>query len=144
MADIDLPISGKDTSIMVQLAGIPQGVQDKVLRFEAKPVFDEITSKHIGKSGSDIDNEFAHWEGTIEFSISSGIVDDLLDTVTQARIDRVPVLINATENINYRNGVSRSYQYLDLKLQFDRKTVRGEANTISVPWKSGVNRKRIA
>ncbi len=143
MPDTDLPITGKDVSLVLLLNGVPRSVTDQVTRFEAKPVYDEIQIKNLGRSGSQIDMPFSHWEGTIELAISNSAIDDMIDLITLARRNRIPLEINATEIIRYRDLTSAGYQYRDMKLAFDRKTVRGESNTITIAWKSGVDRKKL-
>jgi len=144
MADTDLPISGKDTRVQMTVDGVLTNVHDAITKFDSKPVYDEIQTKHIGVSGSKIRKVFSHREGSIEMTISRGEFDDIIDAVTSARIAGIPMVINVTENITYTDNSNRSYVCPDVKLDFDRRTERASSNTLSVPWTSGVDRRRVS
>lgn len=140
MPDTSLPASGKDTSVTLSLDGALKQVQDQVTRFTCKPMYDEIVSKSLGKSGSNIDKEFAGWEGTIEFDVSNGTVDEMFDLINAALQTRIPTLINIVDTTHYRDLSSKTYTYPDVKLDYDRRTARTEATKITVNWKTGLDR----
>ena len=140
MADIDNPITGKDVRVQLFVDGALQQVQDNIIRFEETPVYDEIQTKHLGKSGSTIDKVFTHWEGSFEAANSRKEIEQIIDAVTAARIARVPVLVNIVRSNTYRDGTSKSHTYLDCKLEFSTTTARGESQSSTVSWKTGVDR----
>ena len=140
MADIDLPASGKDTSIRVVIDGVLKLLQDQVTRFTAKPTYDEIVTKPMGVSGSKIDKEFVGWEGSIELAVNTATLDEMMDAINAALIARVPVVINIVDTSHYRNATSKTYTYPDVKLDYDRSGQRGEAMKVTLGWKTGQNR----
>lgn len=140
MSDIDNPVTGKDTQLRVLVDGVLAIVQDQVTKFEANAEYDEVETKFMGKFGREIDKVLLGWAGSIEFRKSRRELDDVIDIVNEARKNRIPILINVVETTRYRNGVARTYVYPDIKPEFQRSSSRGEADTVSWPWKSGRDR----
>lgn len=140
MSDVNTPITGKDVRVVLTINGAVRQVQDQVTKFSAKPVYDEIVTKNLGVTGSKIDKVLTHWEGSIELAVERATLDELVDTVNAARRNRVPVVINITETISYRDGSSKRYTYPDIKADFESSASRGEAKTFTINWKSGQDR----
>lgn len=141
MADADLPISGKDVKVTITVDGVLKQVHDQVTNFTRKQVHDEIETKHLGKTGAMYDQVFVRWEGTIEFAESRKVLDDIVDALSVAREARVPVVINITELVHYRNMTSKKYTYPDVSIgDVESSAARGEARKFSLPWKCGNHR----
>ena len=140
MPDETLPVSGKDTKIVLLLGGVPVKINDQVTEFSVKPVYDEIETKHLGVSGRHLDKEFLGYEGSITCATNTSVLDDFIDTINAALIARTPVRIDIVDQINYRNGTSQQKTYPDCKVDWDSKNQRGQARTVTLAWKNGVNR----
>mgnify|MGYP001562527744 CR=1 FL=1 len=142
MADIDLPVTGKDTKIVVTVDGALKLVADQVVGFDAEARYDEVTTKNLGVSGEKIDKELLGWGGTIELKAQAATLDEMIDVVNAALIARVPVLLSINDITTYRSGVVKAYTYPDVKLDFKASKRRADAQTVTIGWKTG--RDRIA
>ena len=140
MADTDLSATGKDTSITISINGTPVAIQDKIKNFNADPMITEIVSKHLGRSGSSVSQEFDGWEGSFEVDSSTGALDSAFDTIVAAIVTRTPVVLLITDTTYYRDGTSKTYTYPDVKITVGKKVTRGENTTHPVKWKTGSNR----
>ena len=140
MPDLDLPVSGKDTQILISVDGVLVNVVDKVTSFNSRAVYDEIETKGLGTTERYIDKVPTGWEGDIELAVSRRTIDEIIDTIHAAQRARVPVLINIRSTTTYRNLTSKSYTYPDCKLDFESRERRGEARTVTLGWKTGLDR----
>ena len=140
MIDVNLPITGKDVRLSLIVDGAPIAVNDQITEFDAKPVYDEVQTKHIGVAWSSIDKIPTHWEGSFKITHNSSAMDDIVDEINAKRVARIPMLINVYVTYHYRNGTSRTYGYIDCKLEFDSSGSRGDAVSSTVSWKSGNDR----
>jgi hypothetical protein len=138
--DQNLPSSGKDTKIVITVDGALKEVVDQVTNFTAKAIYDEIVTKPMGQSGSLVDKEFVGWEGDIELALNTAEVDEMMDLINAALIARIPLLLVITDTSHFRDGTSKTYTYPDVKLEYDARKKRGEANGITLRWKTGKNR----
>lgn len=140
MPDENLEVTGKDVSLLLMVNGQIKQVQDRVTSFNSQPTYDEIQVKHLGRGGSSVGKEFVEWSGTLELVVSDATADEFIDEVNASLKLRVPMKIDITEVIRYRNGTSKVYTYPDVKCEFERSTTRGEANTVTINWKTGLDR----
>lgn len=143
MADQDLPVSGTDTSIKVLVDGALKKVVDQITGFTVRPVTAEIITEPLGADGSKIDHEFRYYEGEITFAPSTTDLDDIQDVVQAGLKSRVPVVINIVSTTRYRDGSKRTYTYPDVKLTFERRARRGQAQEFTVSWKCGNHRTQL-
>ena len=142
MADIDNPATGTDTAITVTQNGALVQIQDRCAGFTADLQVDEIVSKHLGQSGSNNDQEFVGWKGTIDVTLSTAELDEFIDTIVASMRARVPMRNDIIERTNYRDGTSKQYTYPDCKFTVGKRMKRGEATTATLNWVTG--RDRIA
>jgi len=140
MADIDNPVTGKDTSIQLTQNGTLIQIQDQVTGFSVDVQMDEITTKNLGRSGSRNDQEFVGWKGSIDITTSTASADEFMDTIVAAAIARVPMRNNIIDRTMYRNGTSAQYTYPDCKFTFSKRVKRGESTTVTLNWMTGENR----
>jgi len=140
MADTDLPPPGKSTSIQLVVDGVITQIQDNVTSFTEQEDVDEIVTKPLGKSGSQISQEFVGHNGTAEVTESTSAPQDLQDLVNAARVARVPLVINIVRTTYFNDGSSVTHTYPDCKLTFGRKVSRGEATVTTITWKNGTPR----
>jgi hypothetical protein len=141
MADENLPLTGKDVFLDITLAGVPQGLGVQATSFVERARFEEIETRKLGTSEIDIDQVHVGWEGTIEFAQSGRGLEILIDAYIAARRGRLPVLLTITRTKNFRDGTSIPHTYPDVKITgFESASRRGQAGTVSMPWKSGLDR----
>lgn len=141
MADTDLPVTGKSTSITVLLGGVVKALTDQITSFSAKPSITEVATKNLGQSGSKVDTEFDGWEGSMEVSDSNGAASDIVDAMESASRLRLPLSVIITETVSYANGTSRRYTYTEVKIiSSDSSNSRGQARKITLGWKTGKQR----
>lgn len=140
MADLDLPATGKDTSISIQLDGAQIAAYDNV-GFDAEPVFETATTEPLGTTERRIDPICVGWKGTMELAVSSRDSDEFLDLVLAAGATRTPALITIVERTTYRDLRSKTYVYPDVKITGAPKTVkRGETTKLRISWETGMQR----
>lgn len=139
MADTDLPITGKDVQARIIVGGQLRAVAH-IVRWEEKPVYDEVVTKALGTDGSQIDMPFTHWEGSLEIAENTADLDEVIDVINNARKLRIPVRVDLFRTYFYRDGTTRSYVYPDCKVGFDNRASRGEAVSKTIPWKCGQHR----
>ncbi len=143
MADTDLPVEGRDTTILVMVNGVLQNVVDQITNFTSNCVYDRIETKPLGTTKTKIDDAPSGWEGTIELAVSRPTVDDFMDQLHTAQQTRVPMDVQIREQVRYRDGSVRTYLYREVKLQLATVNVRAEARKTTLNWKSGENRLRV-
>jgi len=140
MADLDLPATGKDTSVSIQLDGVQIAAYDNVA-FDAEPVFEAVTTEPLGTVERRLDSIPVGWKGTMEVAVSSRDTDEFLDLVLAAGATRVPALITIVERTTYRDLRSKTYVYPDVKIMGAPKSVkRGESTKIRISWETGMQR----
>jgi len=139
-ADTQLPITGKDVRMELLVAGVPVSIQDQVTTFTKRRVTTKIETKVIGSSTKYIDQEPDGWEGEIEIAENRGGAETFIDAVDAAQRVRLPNSIQITETKFYRDGSSRSFQYPDVKVDFESTSRRGQTVQTRLSWMSGVAR----
>ena len=137
MADIDLPVDGKDVVIMLMVNGAPVRIVDQITNFTMNDVYDRTEVKPLGTPDVLIDDTLIGHEGTIEVAVSRPTIDDFMNAVHANQRSRLPSSITIREQVRYRDGSVRTYQYLDVKLQKATTNVRAEARKITLNWKTG-------
>jgi hypothetical protein len=137
-----LGISGKDVNVALSLDGAPQQIFDDVVGFEASPIYEEASSRKLGKDFVDVDAEVVGWQGSLEIQVSSSVADDLIDAIVLAGQARLPYALSIGEQIHYRDLSSASYTYPTCKITGSPRRVRAGAEkaTITFNWKCGANR----
>jgi hypothetical protein len=139
MADTNAA-SGQSASIQVIVDGVAVQIQDKVTGFTVKEKKTDIETKALGGSGTQIDQEFDGFEGSITVAASTAEVDEMMDTIRAAQIARVPVTVNIVGATAYRDASSKAYTYPDCKLTLETSVRRGEAIMHTLTWKTGKDR----
>ena len=140
MADTDLAVEGKDTSIVVTYNGVPIKAYEAV-RWEVEPIMDVQRTKPLGTTAVQIDSIPNGWKGTLEIDVSRKEADELLDTMNAASLTRVPGILAFTSTTLYRDLTKKTYTYLDCKIVgFNTTTARGEKTKTRIQWETGLER----
>lgn len=140
MSDVNLPKSGKDSKLELVVDGVPMGFTVSITRCSARAKYDTVEVKHLGTNDVDIDKEPIGWEGELEISVKDSGLDDFIDAWNLARRNRVPTLINLTNTKIFRDRSSVTHVYPDVKIEFGGDQQRGQADTIRMPWVTGLDR----
>lgn len=140
MSDIDNAATGKDTAIQILVDGALKAVQDKVTRFSARARYDVVRVKGIGRTGESIDRTLVGWGGELEIAAGRAEVDELMDVIHAAGLNRVPVSVQVADTTRYRDGSSKGYLYPGVTLELETRTQRGEARTHTLRWENGQDR----
>lgn len=142
MSDQDNPVTAQDSQIEVMIDGNLMLTGDLV-SFTASPTYDEHTSRPIGATDSKPFYDLTGWEGEMEFEVTRGTLDDIIDLVNSARKTRQSVRIDITESTIYRDGTGHRYSYPFVQLRFNKRVSSNQKTTITVPWKTGRDRRRV-
>lgn len=137
MADTDLPVTGKDTSIVIIVGGTTQALFDQIEDFSAEQVVSTSIFRPLGTSTRKIDKEPEGYKGTFTVRTSTNaasLMEDILDAASRARL---PTTVNIVRTTRYRNGTATTHIYRDCKLDFSSKMKRGEQDATTVNWDSG-------
>jgi hypothetical protein len=143
MADTDLQVTGKNTSIRVVQNGTIVQIQDRVTNFTRDLEVSEVDGQYLGQTGRQTAQEFLGNKGTLEIEESTNAVGEFEDTIVAAMIARTPLVINIVDTTYYNDGTSVTYTYPDCKLTFGRRGARGEATKTTITWKNGKPRQRM-
>jgi hypothetical protein len=139
--DTSIPVTGKDFRITLALDGALIEIQDAVVSFEAEAQYETVETAHLGTTQKNIDSVITGWRVQIEVSMKTKEVDEFLDSVHSAGVLRVPVVISAQENVSYRDGTSKRYTYINLKLTGSPKSARrADAATHRLTFLTGDDR----
>ena len=136
-SDTSLPVTGKDIRVQVIVNGDLKIVSDEVTEFEDSDENETITTKPLGTSRRLIDKIHEGHSGTITFKNARKTIEQIRDEVNLARKNRVPIEINVSRSIFYRDGSSIKHVYNDLKLDFSSTDSRGDARTVTMNWETG-------
>src|SRR5690606_33963113 len=137
MADHNMPIEGKDTSISISVNGQMVNVIDQVTNFSAEQTHSQREHRPLVTARVYRDLEPEGWSGTIEVAIASPDVDEVIDRIDAAKRAGIPVVINIRDRTRYRNGTSKTYLYPRCELGYSRSATRGESTTVSLAWETG-------
>lgn len=140
MASASLDVTGKDSKLILTQNGVLIAVVDQITEFSASATYDEVRTKHLGRSGSRVQKEFVGWEGSLGFTRQNSALDDLIDQLNVFRKNRVPYIMNIAHSIFFRDGSTRGWIYRDVEIEFETSTTRGEADTITSSWVTGNDR----
>lgn len=144
MADQDLPVTGKDIRVQVVVNGQLVITSSQATAFEDSDDNEEIVTKPLGTSRRFIDRIFEGHSGSITFANSAPDLELIRDEINTARTLRLPIIVNVTRRIFYRNADSVAHTYSDLKVDFSSSDSRGEAREVTMAWTTGEPRVRLA
>ena len=140
-SDISNPVTGKDFRITLSRDGGLVEIQDAVVNFECEPQYETVETAHLGTVQKNIDSICVGWRLQVEVSLKTKEVDQFMDSVHAAGTLRVPVVLSASETVNYRDGTSQRYTYINLKLTGAPKSAsRGDAATHKLTFMTGDDR----
>lgn len=140
-ADTSNPITGKDAKITLLSDGVLVEIQDAVTNFESEPQYETVETKPLGSTAVLHDATHIGWRLQVEVSMVGKEIDEFLDAVHAASKLRVPLTIAAQESISYRDGTSKRYTYVNLKLTGAPKQLRrGDAGSHRLTFMTGDDR----
>lgn len=134
-----LSATGKDVVVNLTVAGVRVD-ECAATDFTETAQYDDIVTKPLGKSTTEIDRSFTGWSGTITFVERDARLQALIDAYNFALANRLPAFLSITRTINYRNQTSITHTYVKVRIEFEMRAVRGETNTITVNWTTGEDR----
>lgn len=137
MSDIDLPVTGKDIRLQLLVGGALVLVSDEVTEFEDSDENETIVTKPLGTSRRMVDKVHEGHSGTITLANARATIELLRDSINAARRNRVPVLVNVTRRIFYRDGSTIGHTYRDIKIDFSSSDSRGDTRTVTLNWETG-------
>ena len=138
--DIDLPVTGRDVSIILLVNGEIEEIIDMVTSFNSDGVYDRVETKVVGTAETFIDDVLVGWEGSMELAESRVTPQEVMDLVHNFQRNRLPLLVNIREQINYRDGSQKQYTYPDVKLQTSTRNRRAEVRGTTLNFKTGKDR----
>lgn len=140
MADTDLAATGKDTTVAFNYDGATIKVLE-VTRERAMPMYDEVMTKPLGGTMTNIDEIVTGWELTIDVDVARKDLDEVVDLIIAASRARVPGILAVTVKTKYRDLTTKTYTYLDCKIaSYNAGGGRGEARKSSLTLKTGMDR----
>lgn len=140
-SDTSNPVTGKDFRLTFARDGGLVEVQDAVVSYECEPQYETVESAHLGTTTKNIDSVLTGWRIQLEVSLKTKEIDEFLDAVHAASTLRIPVVLTAQEQISYRDGSSKRYTYINLKLTAAPKSARrGDAATHRLTFMTGDDR----
>lgn len=134
-----LSATGKDVVVNLTVAGVRVD-ECAATDFSEAAQYDDIITKPLGKSFTEIDRSFTGWQGTITFVERDARLQALIDAYNFALANRLPAFLSITRTINYRDQTSITHTYIEVRIEFEMRAVRGETNTITVNWTTGKDR----
>jgi len=140
VADTDLPISGKDCSVVLTYDGAVIGAAELV-EVEVDEMTSTTKTKPLGTTTTLISTDFEGWRIRLRLDASRKDAAELIDLITSGEILRVPALMGLSIKESYRNFDTRTETYLDIKRTSYRKSHRrDEASREEITFETGLNR----
>lgn len=137
MADQDLGATGRDVSVEIAIDRNSIEITDAVTSFEAEPVFDNVTRKHLGTVNRDIDYIPVGWSGTIVITAKTRAVEDALNQYINARVNRIPINVAISEQTINKNGDVTLHTYIQVQFSVSKRAQREDAVEYTMTWESG-------
>ena len=140
-SDTSNPVTGKDFRLTFARDGGLVEVQDAVVSYECEPQYETVETKPLGSTAVLHDATHIGWRLQVGVSMVGKEIDEFLDAVHAASKLRVPLTIAAQESISYRDGTSKRYTYVNLKLTGAPKQLRrGDAGSHRLTFMTGDDR----
>jgi hypothetical protein len=138
--DTDLPITGKDLTVIVSYDGVVMKTVELV-EVEAEKMIAVTKSKPLGTTKTLINTEIEGWRLKIKLDTSRKDASELVDLITSGEELRVPALMAITVAKKFRNFQSKSHTYIDVKLvKYSESHKREENSKEELEFETGLTR----
>ena len=140
MSDLDLPIQGKDCTVILTYDGAPIKVVELV-EVTVEQMVSKTETKPLGTTTTQIDTQPVGWRIRMRINSARKDFSEFIDLITSGELLRVPGLAGITVKKRFRNLEQKSHTYLDVKrTAYQERHRREEASTEEVTFETGLNR----
>ncbi len=141
--DAQLPITGKDVSVELLVAGLPIAIVDQVTSFSARATSTKIETGVLGTDIMYQDHRPKGWNGECALALNRPAAGDFIDAYHAARRSGLVIAVLFKVQAKFRDGSSRLQTYRDLTIEWEETHTPGQVSTARMTWSTGVDRTSI-